>query len=306
MATFDVVLLTADEYLDNQQQGLLFHNVRTEDGLVAKALENVGLRIAIRSWSDSEFDWSSTKYVLVRTPWDYFERSKEFMDWFDNTSQMTTFINSAELIRWNFDKNYLKELQQKGIVIPKTHFISKGSEMTLKQALELAEETFGRTCHTWVLKPCIAAGAYHTFKFNKWEIGTYAERFEELISESDFMLQEFQASIASTGELSLMFFGTSFSHGVIKRAKLGDFRVQDDYGGTVGVHTATQEEIDFALRVLNACEELPTYSRVDILEDNDGNLALAELEIFEPELWFRLQPESASILAKTITKTYFT
>lgn len=305
MTAFDVVLLTADKYLDTQEQGPLVHNVRLEDGLVAEALENEGLRVTIKSWSDSEFDWSSSRYILVRTPWDYFERSNEFMAWFDSTSKKTEFINSPTMIRWNFDKNYLKDLQQKGIAIPKTYFISKGSRLTLKMALQKSAEAFGRTCDTWVLKPCVAAGAYNTFKFKSSEIKTYEERFKKLISEADFMLQEFQESIVDQGEVSLVFFGTIFSHAVIKRAKPGDFRVQDDYGGTVALYEASQKEIDFSLQVLLACDELPIYSRVDILMENDGNLALAELEIFEPELWFRFQPKSAEILAQTIKKAYF-
>ena len=39
---------------------------------------------------------------------------------------------------------------------------------------------------------------------------------------------------------------------------------------------------------------------VDIFKDNDGKWALAELEIFEPELWFRNRPEAALILAEII------
>ena len=59
MADIDVVLLTADKYLDANQQGPLVQNVRLEDGLVAEALENEGLRIDINSLSDKIFDWSS-------------------------------------------------------------------------------------------------------------------------------------------------------------------------------------------------------------------------------------------------------
>ena len=44
----------------------------------------------------------------------------------------------------------------------------------------------------------------------------------------------------------------------------------------------------------------PIYARVDIFKDNNGKWALAELEIFEPELWFRLKPEAANVLARTI------
>ena len=305
MADIDVVLLTANKYLDANKQGPIVQNVRLEDGLVAEALENEGLRIDIKSWADKNFDWSSAKYILIRTPWDYFERSKEFLDWFDSASRLSTFINSTQLIRWNFNKSYLNDFNKSGINIPQTYFISKGANLSLKEAVKKAEESFGRNCDTWVLKPCIAAGAFNTFKFSTSEVDVYEERFNELIGNADFMLQAFQESIVTKGEISLVLFGSTFSHAVHKQAKQGDFRVQDDYGGTVKIYDATQNEIDFGLKVINACEELPIYSRVDIIEDNDGCLALAELEIFEPELWFRFQPESAGKLAKTIKKIYF-
>ncbi|MEO0570490.1 MAG: hypothetical protein AAF039_02220 [Bacteroidota bacterium] len=305
MSIFDVVLLTADNYLDSLQQSPLAQNVRVEDGLVAEALSNEGLKIALKSWADPLFDWTSTKYILIRTPWDYFERTDEFLQWFNATSKTTVFINSAALIRWNFDKNYLRGLEQKGIAIPKTYFISKGSKMTLKKALNLAEEAFERTCTSWVLKPCIAAGAFHTYRFTSSESATLEEKFQQLIIEGDFMLQEFQENILTQGEISLVLFGTTFSHAIVKKAKSGDFRVQDDYGGTVALHEASPKEIDFALRVVEACNELPVYARVDVLEDNKGKLVLAELEIFEPELWFRFQPESAQMLAKDIKNIYF-
>jgi len=102
-----------------------------------------------------------------------------------------------------------------------------------------------------------------------------------------------------------MLFKGQYSHAVIKNAKPGDFRVQDDWGGTVQLYKASEKEITFSKRVLNACKELPLYARVDIFEDNSGELALAELEIFEPELWFRLYPEAAELQAKTIKEIYF-
>ena len=85
-----------------------------------------------------------------------------------------------------------------------------------------------------------------------------------------------------------MLINGAYTHAVLKNAKKGDFRVQDDYGGTFINHVASVEEIALAKQVINACEEVPLYARVDLLEDNHGALALAELEIFEPELWFRV------------------
>ena len=96
-----------------------------------------------------------------------------------------------------------------------------------------------------------------------------------------------------------------FSHAVLKIAKPGDFRVQDDFGGTVHDYSPSAEQIAFAKSVVHAAPELPIYARVDIFRDNEGNWALAELEIFEPELWFRLDPTAAHTLAKTIKDKVF-
>ncbi|BFP43334.1 hypothetical protein FGF1_41790 [Flavobacteriaceae bacterium GF1] len=306
MAGLDVVLLTADAYLDAETQNPLARNVVLEDGLVAKALKNEGLNLDIKSWSDPLFDWNSTDYVLIRTPWDYFERFEDFMAWFQTTSKKTKFINSEALVHWNIDKNYLKELRDKGIRLPNTYFIPSSSNGSLEEAMALAEQQFGHKCTTWVLKPCIAAGAFNTYKFSTEEAKGYQDRYKKLIQKKDFMLQEFQQSIVRKGEISLMLFNGVYSHAVLKKAKAGDFRVQDDYGGTVELYEASNKEIAFAQQVVQVCKEMPLYARVDILEDNRGKLALAELEIFEPELWFRFKPDSAKALAHSIKETFFT
>lgn len=142
--------------------------------------------------------------------------------------------------------------------------------------------------------------ARHTYKIGKDEIGKHESIFKELIAEEALMLQEFQHHIVSEGEISMMLFNGSFTHAVLKIAKAGDFRVQDDFGGTVHEYQPTEEQIAFAQNVVHAAPQLPMYARVDIFKDNDGNWALAELEIFEPELWFRLKPEAAGLLAKAI------
>ena len=86
----------------------------------------------------------------------------------------------------------------------------------------------------------------------------------------------------------------------LKKAKEGDFRVQDDFGGTVHDYDPTENEIRFAEAAVKACPELPIYARVDIFEDNDGNIALSELELIEPELWFRNYKPAALALAKGV------
>ena len=141
--------------------------------------------------------------------------------------------------------------------------------------------------------------------FEKNKIIEHESIFQELIAEEAMMLQEFQKNIVSEGEISMMVFNGAFTHAVLKTAKPGDFRVQDDFGGTVQKYTPNQEQIVFAQSIVKAAPELPVYARVDIFRDNEGNWALAELEIFEPELWFRLDPTAANTLAKTIKAKFF-
>jgi hypothetical protein len=116
------------------------------------------------------------------------------------------------------------------------------------------------------------------------------------------LVQECQKQIATKGEISLVlvFFGAgTYSHAVLKKPKQGDFRVQDDFGGTVQDHTATVEENAFAQRCLTACPTADAicYARVDIFWDNQDQLCLAEMELIEPELWFRRNEQAANVFA---------
>ena len=209
---------------------------------------------------------------------------------------MTTLFNSENLIRWNIDKHYLRDLNVKGINIAKTYFIEKGQKTSLKQLHDNLgwQET--------VLKPCISGAARHTYKLNNNNLSDYETLFSELNSSESFMLQPFQHQIVSKGEISMMVFNGQFTHAVLKKAKQGDFRVQDDFGGTVHNYVPTADEILFAENTIKACAELPIYARVDIFTDNNGDIALSELELIEPELWFRHYPKAAEVLAQGIKK----
>ncbi len=300
---FDVVVLTDHRYVAPEKKTPYIENVLQEDRLVLEALQKQGLRAIRKSWDDPNFDWSTTKYALFRTTWDYFDRYSEFSKWLETASKQTQFINSKALIYWNIDKHYLQDLSNAGITIPKTVFVEKGTKTTLSDTIANAKSEHGFTAGTYILKPCVSGAARHTYKIQKDEIEKHEAIFQELVAEEAMMLQEFQQNIVTEGEISMMVFNGEFTHAVLKIAKPGDFRVQDDFGGTVHEYNPAEEQIAFAKSVVNAAPELPIYARVDIFKDNDGNWALAELEIFEPELWFRLNPKAADFLAKAIKET---
>lgn len=194
------------------------------------------------------------------------------------------------------DKHYLPELATKGILIPPTQIRKKGTTGSLK---DWHSEAGWGNMET-VLKPTISGGARHTYRLSPETVGMHEAVFAELIAQEDMMLQVFQHPVLEKGEISLMVMGGTFTHAVLKIAKAGDFRVQDDFGGSVHHYEPGSEEIALAESAVAACNPVPLYARVDIIQDNDGQLAVMELELIEPELWFRFHPPAATQLAEAL------
>ena len=71
---FDIVILTDHRYVNPERSDWYTQQVLDEDELLKTALENKGLKVCKKDWADTEFDWTSTKYAIFRTTWDYFER----------------------------------------------------------------------------------------------------------------------------------------------------------------------------------------------------------------------------------------
>lgn len=295
MKLLDVVILTDHRYIEDSDDPYK-HNVFYEDQLVGEALKEKGLSVDRKAWDDPAMDWSTTRTILIRSSWDYFDRFDEFSNWLNQVSHKTVLINSERLVHWNIDKHYLLDLKANGVHIAETLFVETGTSTTLKA---LHEQT-GWT-HT-VLKPCISGAARHTYKLDAESIEAHEAIFQTLIQEEAMMLQPFQYKIVEQGEVSMMVFNGKYTHAILKKAKAGDFRVQDDFGGSVHDYTPTSEEIAFSEAAVKACPELPLYARVDIFTDNSGKLAVSELELIEPELWFRNCKDAAHELAQGIVE----
>jgi glutathione synthase/RimK-type ligase-like ATP-grasp enzyme len=299
MHKYDITILTDSRYDNPAIINDYSYNVMLEDRLLKVALEQKGLKAHRTYWDNPDFDWTRTRYAIFRTTWDYFDRIEEFMPWLEKTAELTQFINPISLLKWNMDKHYLRDLQQNGIEIPDTIFIEKGEKRALS---EISKD---KIWTEFILKPAISGAARHTYRFSKEEIGKYESIFTSLIANESMLLQEFQKKILTKGEIALMLFGGRFSHAVLKLAKAGDFRVQDDFGGTVHDYTPTEQEIALAEKVITTISPLPAYARVDIFWDNHDKAVLSELEMIEPELWFRKSENAANMLASHIFNSYF-
>jgi glutathione synthase/RimK-type ligase-like ATP-grasp enzyme len=298
--SIDVCILTEQRYVDKESNDPYVVNILKEDSLVQEALEERGLRVERRRWDDPWFDWSDTAFVLFRSTWDYFDRFPKFSAWLDKIGSLTRMINSQDIITWNLDKHYLQELSASGINIPPSIFMEKGESESLAQ--KVAQSKWNEI----ILKPVVSGAARHTYRFSSEDAKKYEAKYRELIREEAMMIQEFQEQVPLQGEVSFIVVDGLFTHAILKKAKKGDFRVQDDFGGTLHPYRPSSSEIEFAERTVALCGRSPLYARVDAIRDNQGKLALSELELIEPELWFRFHPPAAGKLADAIMNRYFT
>ena len=294
MKEFDVVLLTDSRYVNPKKIDPYIQNVLKEDRLVMDGLEKLNLRTIKKDWNDTNFNWSSTKSAIFRSTWDYFDQFSNFRNWLELVKEQCYLINPYEQINWNLDKHYLLDLQKLDLPIVESVFVSKKTQLNL--------ETISKS-KNWkdiVIKPTISGAARHTYHLKNDEIKKFQDKWLSLTNNEDFMVQEFQKNILSSGEIAVMIFGGEYSHSVLKKAKKGDFRVQDDFGGSVEIINPSLEIIELAEKTVKSLKTMPLYARVDIIFDNGSNPVISELELIEPELWFRFKEESAYKLAEIV------
>lgn len=294
MKKYDVVVLTDSRYVNPLKTNTYISNVLREDELVINALKEKNLSVVKKDWNDSIFDWETTRSILFRSTWDYFDKFELFKKWFNKTKNKCLMINSTETIEWNIDKHYLLDLQEHQIPIPNSEFIKRGSSIDLSLLMQK------KNWNEIVVKPTISGAAKNTYRLKKEEIIQFGPTWEKLIYKEDFIVQEFQNNVITEGEVAMIVIGGKFTHAVLKKAKEGDFRVQDDFGGSIAIYNPSEEMVKLAEKCTRILTPIPSYARVDIIWDNLGELAVSELELIEPELWFRLNPNAAQKLAQHV------
>lgn len=294
----DIALLTDHRYTASSagEGDWYLKNILHDDELLQNALKDLGISSIRVDWADPDIDWSTFRAAVFRTTWDYFNRISEFKTWLNDVSTQTHLCNNPSIIWWNLDKHYLSDLEEQSIPIVPTQFIEAGNTINLKNLLN---ET---GWHEAVLKPCVSGAARHTYRINNENAATLQETVQPLIFEESFLLQPFIRNIQTSGEDTLIIINGCYTHAVRKLPKTGDFRVQDDHGGTVHPLQPTQEQIDLAERTMAACPSVPVYGRVDMVQDNEGRWSVMELELIEPELWLRKSPAAANRFARALSR----
>jgi glutathione synthase/RimK-type ligase-like ATP-grasp enzyme len=253
-----------------------------DTGRLVEELTRVGARAAIVSWDDA-MQWRDVPLVVLRSPWDYSRRFDAFMEWARRVDRETRLLNPFSLVRWNGHKGYLLDLEAKGVpIVPTTLFRAHDPHAPARlPGISVASEL--------VVKPAIGAGANGAMKARK-EDPALARHLGEILQSKDALVQPFVPGVTETGEVSLVYFDGRYSHAIRKRPAKGDFRVQDQHGGTLHPHEPTLPELAVGSAALAAAPTPAAYARVDLVEW-EGDPVLMELEMIEPELFLRRSPE---------------
>ena len=263
------------------------------DALLPPALARLGVVATSAPWdavSPSEGDGS---LICLRSTWDYHLRIEEFRTW------VGTFLatpwrlwNPPELVLWNMDKSYLRDLADRGIPMPPTRWFNPGEIPSLP---DLFRET------DWdhlVLKPRVSATAHETHLLPARQ-DTHEVDWTPY-HETGAITQSFAPEIAF-GEISLIYLDGGFSHAVRKTPATGEFRVQNEFGGTIAVEPPSHAMRALGDMVLATISSGWMYARVDAIETSNGPL-LMELEMIEPELFLDLVPGAADAFATGLVR----
>ena len=269
-------------------------NLYEDDLLLVAALDEIGVGSRPAIWSDASIEWLAFDAVVVRTPWDYFERVEAFRAWLDaRIASGVLLCNAGEILDWNFDKRYLQDLAAAGVSLVPTVVVPQGGSP------DVAALAGARGWEEVVVKPTISGGAYRTHRFRLEDADRYRGDIARTLVDRGLLIQPFLPEILSAGELSLLFFDGVFSHAVCKRPREGDYRVQPQFGGTDEAVEVRDEWIEGARACIAAAPALPVYARVDGVI-RDGEFLLMELEVFEPLMFLARHPDAPGRFARAI------
>jgi hypothetical protein len=269
-------------------------NVADEDEILINILNELELNFGLEVWSDPKVNWSNYTHLLIKSPWDYFDRYEEFVNWCHHIQRLGLKVhNDLNTILWNTHKKYLLDIEELGFSIVPTQILPKGKTIQLDTYFEYFQTS------TIIIKPAVSGGAKNTLKITPIDCKEKQKFIDEWIENEDFMVQPFMEEVEKTGEYSYVFFDNQFSHAVLKSAKAGDFRVQHFFGGKIQSITPNDYQLSYFNEMLKVLNLQTMYARFDGVWEN-GKFYLMELELIEPYLFLFTHPNAIENYKKAI------
>jgi glutathione synthase/RimK-type ligase-like ATP-grasp enzyme len=260
-----------------------------DDRLLAAALAARGVDVEPAVW-DAPVDWKAYDLAVLRSTWDYPPRRDAFVAW---AREVPRLANPADVVAWNTDKRYLRQLAEAGVPVVPTQWIAAGDPW---------EPPAG---HDIVIKPAVGAGSVDSGRYSPPDRELAIAQVARLVSAGRLvMVQPYLEAVDTYGESALLFLAGRFSHAVRKGPLLTgpDFGVDGLYREEdISPRQPSAAELAVAEQALAA---LPfdnlLYARVDVVPGPDGAPLVIEVELTEPSLFFGTAEGAADRLADEI------
>jgi glutathione synthase/RimK-type ligase-like ATP-grasp enzyme len=264
-----------------------------DDRRLLGALRTLGVAAEPAVWEDPLYDWSDRPLCVIRSAWDYAYRREAFVAWSRRVAAETALWNPAPIVEWNTHKRYLVDLAARGVPTVPTIVLPARAPTSLADIA--AEQGWDEV----ILKAAVAQTGRHLLRVGPAQRNRGQAHLDRLLPHEDLLVQPFLPAVTDAGEISLVYIGGAFSHAVRKRPAEGDFRVHDDYGGSVDPVEPDPRERAVAEAAIAAAETPLLYGRVDLVPGADGPVVM-ELELVEPDLFLGYAPGAAERLARAI------
>jgi glutathione synthase/RimK-type ligase-like ATP-grasp enzyme len=265
----------------------------SDDELVHAPLATLGWRVVSVPWRAPSVAWERFAGVVIRTTWDYQDDLPAFLRRLEEIEASgVPLANPLALVRANVRKSYLLDLAARGCPVPRTEIVS---------ALDAAGlAAFVRTAgpEGAVAKPIVGASGWEAFRVLPGDAAS-AERALRVLAGREVLLQPFLPAVLTEGERSLVYFGGAFSHALDKVPIAGEFRVQEEHGGIITGIDADPAARAAADAIMRQIHPQPLYARIDLVRDQ-GRPLLMELELVEPSLYLRTNPDAPARFAAAV------
>ena len=262
--------------------------------LMLPHLAAAGIETEIVDWRSASCDFSRFDLIVLRSCWDYHLHTAEFIDWLQRVAQTAPVLNAVDTVLWNHNKFYLREVEALGIEIAPTIFGTGNAAIGPQDRSQI------KSWSKIVVKPAVSASAHKTWLMDGAALPTDADMAQQMGGEP-FLIQQFIPEIQTGGEISFIYIHGVFSHAALKRPVAGDFRVQQEHGGSAELFHPSTALLDQVNRIVVTVPQVrdSLYCRIDAIA-RDGKLVLMELELIEPELFLALAEGAAKRFAKAI------